>query len=666
MAEEMYAMEEQSAADQLASWIGHPNIATDLDDATLAAIGERCRHGFQEDELSMEDWSKAAVRGMKLAKQVYEAKNTPWAGAASVKLPLISTATLHFGATAYAELIKPGDVVQSHLPGLSPLAEAIKAETPEEAAAIAGQMGAMMQARAKRVERYMNWQLMDEIPDWEADMDRLLHMLPVIGCIHKKTLFDATEGRPDITLCDPKAIVINQGTRSLEKARRVSERLPLMSENDLVERTRAGIFIERTYQPLEDTQDGKLYEFIEMHRWYDLDGDGYEEPYIVTVESKTWKVARIVARYEIEGLYVDESGQIARIEPVQHYTKYEFFPDLEGGYWSMGWAHFLEPLTASANGIVNQLMDAGTLSNVRPGFMSQTVKLQEGGVIQFKVGEYKRVKAPAGRLADAFYHPPIMEPSQVLFALLGFISDSARELSAVTDVGMGDIPPNTPAATVLSMIEQGQKVFSGIHKRIYRAMRSEFVKLYKLNAVYTDPQQYQTLLNQPADPRQDFNSQDMDVMPTASPELSSRHQRRAQAEAMRYAAYGPAGMPVPGVDEKAVAMYAFEQITPDFQRFFPEPSADEIEKQNVRMQAEDLMMQESVKQTMSATKKAETDIQETRANIMEKAASIELKKAQVIKTLAEAQAQDLETDAVQSGLMEIIQSSDSPASRGTQ
>jgi len=587
--------------------------------------------------------------------QVYEAKNTPWPNAASVKLPLISTAILHFGASAYAELIKPGDVVQAHMPGLSPIAQAAQAQDPEEAEQMAGQMGLMIHARAKRISAYMNWQLQEEITEWEADKDRLLHMLPVVGCVHTKTLYSAVEGRPDITLCDPKAIVINQSTRALDKARRVSERLPVMTENDLLERVRSGLFLERVYQPCEDTKDGKLYEFIEMHRWYDLDGDGYEEPYVVTLGSKDWKIARIVARYEMDEISINQQGEIQKIEAVQHYTKYEFFPDLEGGYWSLGWAHFLEPLTASANGLVNQLMDAGTLSNTRPGFMSQNVKLQEGGVLQFKVGEWKRVKATAGKLADSFYNPPIMEPSQVLFALLGFVSDRASELASVTDAALGEIPPNTPATTVLTMIEQGQKVFSGIHKRIYRAMREEFKKLFRINAVYTDPIQYQTLLNQPADPRSDFDHRDMDVQPVASPELSSRHQRRAQAEALRYAAYGPDGMPVPGVDIQQVAMFAFEQITDEVDRFFPAPTEEDIQKQQVKMQADDIIMTETVKQAMAATKKMEADIQETQVTAKQKVADAMLKEAQRIKVLTEAEGQDIENDSVQSGIVQVLE-----------
>jgi hypothetical protein len=202
-------------------------------------------------------------------------------------------------------------------------------------------------------------------------------------------------------------------------------------------------------------------------------------------------------------------------------------------------------------------------------------------------------------------------------------------------VGLGDIPANTPAATVLSMIEQGQRVYSGIHKRIFRAMREEFKKLYRLNGIYTDPNQYMEMLNQPADPRMDFNPFDMDVMPTASPELSSKQQRRAQAEALRYITYDPAGMVVPGMDPTEVARFAAGQITEDVGRFFPNPSPEQEQQQAIVAEAEQLLLTEEVKQAMVKTKKLETEVQETQATVVQKTADAELKEAQTIKVLSD-------------------------------
>lgn len=632
------AQEEQMLpVEQLLEWVGHPNIADELDEFTLAKIGYQCRVGFEEDEGTMKDWLASVDEGLKLAKQVYEYKSDPWPGAASVKLPTISTATLHFAAGAYSELIRNGEVVQTHLPGLSPMAQAIEAETPEEAEQIAGAMGVQMRERADRVKRYMNWQLMEEIEEWEPNMDMLLHVLPPVGCVHKKTVYNPLLGRTETSLCDVKSIVINQGAKSLKRAVRVSERLPVMSENDVYERKMMGLFRDVDYFQEGDTQDGREYEFIEQHRRVDLDGDGYEEPYIVTCEARTWKVARIVARYEENDILINQQGEVVRIEPINHYSKYEFIPDFEGGYWSLGWAHLFGPLGHSQNTLVNQLLDAGTIANSRPSFVSQMVKFQEGGQLRFKMGEYKRVKAPGMRLADSFYTPPIAEPSQVLFALLGFLTDMGKELTSITDAAIGDVPPNAQATTVLAMIEQGQKVHNSIHKRVYRALRGELQKVYRLNRVYLDPNEYQRLLNVPADPRQDF-AEDLDVIPVASPELSSKQQRRAQAEAMRYLAYDPAGMPVPGVDVQAVARFAFEQIVDNADQFFPEPSEEEQAAQMKRMEADDIMLTETVKQAMATTKKLETEVQKNRSQVILDRASVEQKEADATKKLAEAEA----------------------------
>ena len=55
-------------------------------------------------------------------------------------------------------------------------------------------------------------------------------------------------------------------------------------------------------------------EFLEQHNWMDLDGDGYAEPYIVTVHRPSEMVCRIAARYEEDGI-VANKGEVVRIEP---------------------------------------------------------------------------------------------------------------------------------------------------------------------------------------------------------------------------------------------------------------------------------------------------------------------------------------------------------------
>jgi hypothetical protein len=43
---------------------------------------------------------------------------------------------------------------------------------------------------ADKLAKHMNYQLLEDMEDWEEEMDRLLIMLPIVGCLFKKTYFD--------------------------------------------------------------------------------------------------------------------------------------------------------------------------------------------------------------------------------------------------------------------------------------------------------------------------------------------------------------------------------------------------------------------------------------------------------------------------------------------
>jgi len=116
-----------------------------------------------------------------------------------------------------------------------------------------------------------------------------------------------------------------------------------------------------------------------------------------------------------------------------------------------------------ANSLLNQLIDAGTLSNIQGGFISRNLRLPKGD-FNFKPGEFKQVNNMQGSsISENIYMLPIKEPSQVLFSLLNFVVDSSRTITAISEVMQGDLPPSsTPAATTMALIEQGQKIYSSI------------------------------------------------------------------------------------------------------------------------------------------------------------------------------------------------------------
>jgi chaperonin GroES len=229
------------------------------------------------------------------------------------------------------------------------------------------------------------------------------------------------------------------------------------------------------------------HEFLEQHRSWDLDDDGYAEPYIVTVHKESRQVVRIVARYDADGIkFSNLTHKIVKIDPIHYYTKYDFIPNPDGGIYSVGFGQLLRPINEAVNTTLNQLLDAGTLANTGGGFIGKGLSMN-AGAIRFVMGEYKTVNVAGGTLRDNIVPMPFPGPSPVLFNLLGMLIASGKEVAAIKDVLTGEGgSANTPATTTLAMIEQGLKVFTAIYKRVHRSLKMELNKLYRLNRVYGD------------------------------------------------------------------------------------------------------------------------------------------------------------------------------------
>lgn len=493
------------------------NIAEDLTDDELMKIGQRCVDEYKTDKDTRADWERDCEEGIKLAKQVTEEKDWPWAGAANVKFPLLSEAAITFSARAYPELVK-NDVVKAEVVGKDP--EGAKA------------------ARALRISTFSSWQIKYKMPYWDEETDSLLVQLPLVGNVFRKVYEDPLDG-PQARLVRAQDFVVNHNVKSLELARRETEIMEFFG-NDVQERMRSGEW--RDIELSADQKDGspdedKPYVILEQHRWLDLDDDGYEEPYVVTVHESTQKVLRIVARFTADDVTFRRStGKIVRIEPTRYYIKYGFIPNPDGGLYDIGLCHLLLPVSESINTVINQLLDAGTLSNTQGGLIAKGIRIK-GGKMAFSPGEWKFTDTMGQDLRDSVFPLPVREPSSVLFQLLGLLIDSGRSLANLKDVLQGELPQgDMPATTVLALIEQGQKVYSGIYKRIYRAMGTEFKAVFRLNKKAMKKPQFMQMYKQVLDDQQatpdDFNDVDYDVCPVADPTVSSQAQRIARAQVL--------------------------------------------------------------------------------------------------------------------------------------
>lgn len=691
------------------------NISDMLDKETLSQLGLQVVESFDADNRSRAEWMKRNDVAMKLALQVAEKKTFPWPDAANVKFPLLTIAAIQYHSRAYPALISGPKPVSCRImaPCPAPMqfppapeqAQQVLQQA-QQAAQQAQQSGkppemddkqkqAIQQAqqqvqqyqkqvqeikdkaqkeastyrqeqlRAQRISEHMSYQILEEDPQWEEEMDKLLLIQAIAGCAFKKTYFDPVSGVNRSECVSPRDLVVSYYTKTLDTSPRTSHIIK-MYRNDLKERQIRKVYnefddpdTEPTYASNRLTYEQDItaderagvhpnpsdldapYELIEQHCWYDMDGDGYKEPYIVTVRYDTREVLRIVARFTSMDIEVDEEAErIIRITPTTYFTKYPFIPSPDGGFYDIGFGSLLGPINHSIDTTINQLLDAGSLANAGGGFLGRGFKGRKGDM-RFKLGEWKQTDSTGDDLNKSIVPLPTKPPSEVLFNLLGLLIQYGQQVAGATDTMQGQAPgQNTPAETSRNTLEQGMKVFNGIYKRTHRALTQELRKHFLLNKIFlADGSRYYTPKEEASSRifQADYSGAAGMVRPTADAFYMSDSQRLNQATAVLQAAHGS-----PGFNLYLANKHYLEALkVTDIDDILPDPKGPNAIQPppNPKMQVEQLHMQ---------IKQAEFQLK-LKLEQMKIAADSEKVQAEIQKLNAEVQLIMAEANGVDTG-----------------
>jgi chaperonin GroES len=562
-----------------------------------------------------------------------EPKTSPWVGASNVKFPLVTIAALQYQARAYPALIPDTSIVKCRVLGDDP--NSIKA------------------SRAQRVSEHMSFQILEEDEAWEEHMDRALIAQAIIGCAFKKSYFDPALSHNVSEHVLAKDLYIPYYAPSLERASRITQVIYL-TENDMYERYNRGVFLDwnsdskpssdgdKLSRAKQDSQSitepawdpAKPYEVLEQHRWLDLDGDGYQEPYVVFIRKDTQRLLRVVSRYQSNS--IEKNGnKVISIKADNYFTKFPFIPSPDGGIYDLGFGVLLGPLNESINTSINQLIDSGTLSNTAGGFLGRGVKFKSGEN-SFKPFEWKRVDSTGDDLRKGIFPLPVRDPSPVLFQLLGMMIDYGNRIGMATDPQVGVNPgQNTPAETSRNMISEGQRVFNSIYKRTYRSLKEEFRKLYKLNSIYLNEEvEYYSISSNEAKKvlAQDYKEEPKDIVPAADPSMISDQDKVSKATLLKTMAASTPGYDKYIVEKNflsALKVSNIDSVYPDPKgpNAIPTPPNPKIVVETMKMEVEKLGIQMKSKLAQA----------ELMMQWEETQAKIEKLRAEATKALAEAQ-----------------------------
>lgn len=605
------------------------NIADELDDEELEKIARIVMDGLEEDEESMTDWLDDANKAMDLTDIKREVKNFPFPGAANTKYPMMTISMLQTGARSLSEFVKNGDVVKYRAFGSDPT-------------------GAKNR-KGQRIKNYLNYQVLEEMPNWLDEREKLVGQASIIGTCYTKTYYDPIHGICKSKLVPYDMIKVNDNINSLEEAPRISEYFYL-TRNDIIKNMRYGLYKEMPLEALKDDEepgDKSFYEFVEQHTWLNLlsddDEDELEQPYIVTIHKKSKKIVRIVARYMPEDVIVNDKKKIACIIPQHFYTDYHFIPNPRGRFHSIGYGTLMLDMNITVNSLLNQIINCGTLSMTQGGIYSKDAGLRPED-LYMEPGDWIPAETPLGsNLKDSFFPFSYNPPSPVLFQLLDTMVKAGKELTSSTDAmtGMQDAT-NVSPNTLYALIDQSEKVITANQRRLMRGLKKELGILYQLNRKYLTPDRYLKILNiTPQEAQEavqgdiilDFYGDEVDVAPIADSDLSSTASKLARVSAGLNTLV-QAQQVAPGiVDPRPILRDAYDALNyENVDMIVPPPQPQQVDKDMVELQSQIDMRAKELE-----LKAKELELKERELDIKART-----EQAKAIKYMADADAKDKE------------------------
>ena len=553
------------------------NLAEVMEDDDLRTLAVDLVGKFDSDKNSRSDWEETYEQGLDQLGLEIEERTTPWSGACGVFHPMLSEAVVRFQSQTIQEIMPAKGPVRTQCWGI---------QTRERT------------DQAKRVQDYMNYQLLEVMTEYRSETEKLLFSLPLAGSAFRKIYYDPSLGRPTSMFVPAEDFVVAFNEADLEQAERYTH-VMTRSTNQIKKLQVRGFyrdveltpsFIENNpitdkfndiggVSPSGDKED--RHQLLEMHVDIDLPGfedpDGIALPYVVTIDKGSDTILSIYRNWGEEDEHKTKK---------QHFVHYGYVPGI--GFYNLGLIHMIGGLAKSATSLLRQLVDAGTLSNLPGGLKTRGLRIK-GDDTPIMPGEFRDVDVPGGVIRDNITFLPYKEPSSVLYQLLGNIVEEGRRFASMADLKVADMNQEAPVGTTLAIMERAMKVQSAIQARIHASLKQEYKILARIIADFTSPDYpYETDAGEGIK-AEDFDDR-IDVIPVSDPNASTMAQRIMQYQAaLQLAQQAPNMYDLPLLHRQMMELIGI----PNADKVVPMP--DEVPPKDPVTENQAMMTQEPVK-----------------------------------------------------------------------
>jgi hypothetical protein len=210
----------------------YANLAEFLPDDVLGRMASDLNSKYQDYVSSRKDWEKTYTQGLDLLGFKYDQRTEPFQGASGATHPVLAEAVTQFQALAYKELLPADGPVRTQVLGI-PTAEKTQ--------------------QASRVKDFMNYQIMDQMKEYEPEFDSMLFHLPLSGSTFKKVYYDEVEGRAVSKFVPADDLIVPYTATSLDDAEAIIHRVKI-SENELRKQQVAGFYRDIDLAKPEDKE----------------------------------------------------------------------------------------------------------------------------------------------------------------------------------------------------------------------------------------------------------------------------------------------------------------------------------------------------------------------------------------------------------------------------
>jgi len=444
-------------------------------------------------------------------------------GASKVVHPVMAEACIDFAARAIKEMFPPDGPTKTKILG----------DVTEHKTEI-----------AERKSAYMNWQLTEQIEEFRDEQEQLLTQLPLGGSQYLKLWYDEKKRRPCAQFLPIDNVLLPYAAANFYTAQRFTE-VDDISDFDYKRRVNSGLYrdtalIRATMDPEmtaaqkatnkiegkseNDNEDG-LRRVYHVYTTLELEDDpltdGEAAPYILMIDDLS---------SEVIGLYRNWEEGDDTMTKLDWVIEFKFIP--WRGAYAVGLPQLIGGLSAALTGALRALLDSAHINNA-----ATLLKLKGGKISgqsqEVEVTQVVEIEGAPGvddvrKIAMAM---PFNPPSQVLFELLGWLTNAAKGVITTAEEKIADVNSNTPVGTTQALIEQGAAVFSSIHARLHESQGRVLKVLSRINRWYLDDMQRGDVVEDLDIKREDF-ARVTDVIPVSDPHIFSETQRMAQTQAV--------------------------------------------------------------------------------------------------------------------------------------